>query len=1758
LSNANIANLTGINAFVNLSSLTVNNNTNITTFNPIAYLYKLKYLEFGGIINGNPFSITSLPTSLTVLKINYISNLFTFSPTLPYLRKLIVDGNNIGGVASYSGGSVIYPPSIDTIIFQNMGAQSFHNTYSPQLPIGLKYLSATNDYLQFFGAVPDSITYFNLPHGVVTGAIPNFPALATYINVSGDLVGNSYWGYVTSVPSTIPAGVTYFNILGNQITGNAPSPSSANNVLTHYDISHNSISYCNLSNLNNVINYVNISHNQISNNSLGNLPLSLTYLDVSYNSILWGFNVPKNLTTFGCSHNQLNYINGLDSTTLTTIDISYNQFYQYFPNLPNTVNTLNVSHNQLTGLGNYSSDLRTMCPNLNAFDGSYNQFSSFNLSWFPTSIYSISYRANNLFGAIDLTNQDVYNYPTVSQGVYWNLYYLDFGINHITDITQTPNFQNNYSPSTFMSNNVCPFYCYYAYNTLLCDSNSLTQNSTINLDIGSGNQYSASYLYFDVSKNNLGDSGISKLLSSNLFYKLGCQKTNISKLPQTATYCYALDCSNNINLTCFPPFVHGSNHSSLTELNFTNTSIQCFSNFSPLSSFTSTPSMFTYGMCFPNNVNSCPSFVNINGNLYNDINSNHLLDNADIRVQNVPVKLYKKRTMTLLQKTFSNYYGQYFFDISPSDTFVIKVDTAGTPLVFNTPTIHDTLQAKITPLDSMKFNKDFSMKCKSSYNDLVLKSIHSGMVRQGQNIYCSVEAIDAYNYYNIQNCNVGNLYANVTVILNGGIKYSNAASWSYPPNYVSATLDTIKWINKALSKNNWNLHFDFYCNAPTSLVIGSNVCLQATTTPVGFTDNNLSNNSFTYCTTVLGALDPNLKDNFPTNQLNTTDDNIVYTIHFQNTGTASAINVVVKDTLDHAIDPFSLELLSYSFQPKAIVDSAGHVSFNFINIMLPDTSVSKDSSQGFVQFRVKFKNTLPFAYSLHNQASIYFDYNTPIVTNAAFNIYCPHPIIANKLIQVCNAPYYVFKNDTFYHSVVINDTIKHHFSCDSIFATSIQFIVPYNDTVQQTICYGKSYFYNNHLYSSSGASIDTVHSIFGCDSLYSRLVITLLPLNTTNIFDTVCHLNTFYFNGRNLNTAGIYNDTLLSYFGCDSFIVLHLFVKPYSTVFLNSSTCINYPYYFNNHFLNQSGTYQDTAVSYNGCDSFIVLILTIKNNSSSVINRTTCNNQTYNFNGKICNKTGTFLDTIVNHLGCDSFITLHLTVLPISNYSYNQNVCANQFYTFNNQALNSAGTYFDTLINYVGCDSFITLHLSVLPVSNYSFNQSICANQSFGFNNHSLNIGGNYYDTLQNYLGCDSIIILHLTILPVSNYSFNKNICNGNSFMFNNHVLIVGGTYYDTLINYLGCDSFITLHLTILNTSTATLNQNICSGSSYLFNHQNVNTSGTYFDTIQNYLGCDSLITLYLNVLNSSSNSLVKRICSGQSYYFNGNNLTTAGTYFDTLTNYLGCDSLIILYLQTGTSSINYVTQTICSGQSYMFNNQTLTQSGIYYDTVTVQGGGCYTIVALNLTVLNNSSSSTNATICNGQVYIFCGHNLAASGIYTYHFSNYLGCDSSANLNLTVTIPNVTIQQVDSVLIAQASNSTFQWFDCSTHKSINGATNDSLIPHSTGYYGVIVTTQNCIDTSACYYVGISTGMNYLTNDNFVKIFPNPTNSLLSIEWTNESNIQKIILVDALGRKIKEFGTKGIRQIITMNELEDGIYFLHLIGKTKNVIKVIKE
>lgn len=174
---------------------------------------------------------------------------------------------------------------------------------------------------------------------------------------------------------------------------------------------------------------------------------------------------------------------------------------------------------------------------------------------------------------------------------------------------------------------------------------------------------------------------------------------------------------------------------------------------------------------------------------------------------------------------------------------------------------------------------------------------------------------------------------------------------------------------------------------PDPLLIGTNFTYTVQATTV-LTDADLSNNNCTHVETVVGSFDPNDKQASTTSGSSTSwylalDSSITYTIRFQNTGTAPAVNVVLVDTIGLALELSTLEVLGASHTFSSSLDSARVLRFSFDHILLPDSNANEPASHGFAQFSIRPVAGLSPGQTITNAADIYFDFNPPIRTNTS-------------------------------------------------------------------------------------------------------------------------------------------------------------------------------------------------------------------------------------------------------------------------------------------------------------------------------------------------------------------------------------------------------------------------------------------------------------------------------------------------------------------------------------------------------------------------------------------------------------------------------------------------------------------------------------------------------------------------------------------------------------------------------------------------------
>ena len=232
-------------------------------------------------------------------------------------------------------------------------------------------------------------------------------------------------------------------------------------------------------------------------------------------------------------------------------------------------------------------------------------------------------------------------------------------------------------------------------------------------------------------------------------------------------------------------------------------------------------------------------------------------------------------------------------------------------------------------------------------------------------------------------------YANVGVdtLINKTIKFVannhlHFSSTNTTPNSIVA--DTITWvISQLLPDSSKNILLYLAADVIPQLNLNDTVRCSVFIDSIG--DVNSNDNFSSTLQTVIGSYDPNDKqENFGGIMLlsdATLGKYLSYTIRFQNTGTDTAFNIKVKDTLSTLLDATSFEMIQASHNYTVAIKDGKYITWQFNNINLLDSVNNEPLSHGYISYRIKPKLPLLIGDEIKNAAAIYFDYNPPIFTN---------------------------------------------------------------------------------------------------------------------------------------------------------------------------------------------------------------------------------------------------------------------------------------------------------------------------------------------------------------------------------------------------------------------------------------------------------------------------------------------------------------------------------------------------------------------------------------------------------------------------------------------------------------------------------------------------------------------------------------------------------------------------------------------------------
>jgi len=385
-------------------------------------------------------------------------------------------------------------------------------------------------------------------------------------------------------------------------------------------------------------------------------------------------------------------------------------------------------------------------------------------------------------------------------------------------------------------------------------------------------------------------------------------------------------------------------------------------------------------------------------------------------------------------------------------------------------------------------------------------------------------------------------------------------------------------------------------------------------------------------------------------------------------------------------------------------------------------------------------------------------------------------------------------------------------------------------------------------------------------------------------------------------------------------------------------------------------------------------------------------------------------------------------------------------------------------------------------------------------------------------------------------------LCFGEIYEIEGQIFDEVGTYQVNLLSASGCDSIVNLNVTVLPLNNFNQSATICAGDIFTVGTTQYDQSGVFTNYLQSIDGCDSMVITNLTVQAPIETQQSVEICSGESFQVGTTVYTASGTYNDILQSAQGCDSLVITYLTVQAPIETQQSVEICSGESFQVGTTVYTSSGTYND-ILQSVEGCDSLVITDLTVLAPIETQQTVEICSGESFQVGTTVYTASGTYNEIIQSIEGCDSTVTTVLIVKDPiDLSIDLTGNVLTANTAGATYQWLDCDNGNAIIvGETNQSYTPANTGNYAVELTQNSCVDTSACFLVDYS-GIKDLSSTSLL-VYPNPSiDGHFSIQF--DGAITAIELFDIAGRSILisyaiEKGT------INASALESGKYLIRI-------------
>ena len=253
-------------------------------------------------------------------------------------------------------------------------------------------------------------------------------------------------------------------------------------------------------------------------------------------------------------------------------------------------------------------------------------------------------------------------------------------------------------------------------------------------------------------------------------------------------------------------------------------------------------------------------------------------------------------------------------------------------------------------------------------------------------------------------------------------------------------------------------------------------------------------------------------------------------------------------------------------------------------------------------------------------------------------------------------------------------------------------------------------------------------------------------------------------------------------------------------------------------------------------------------------------------------------------------------------------------------------------------------------------------------------------------------------------------------------------------------------------------------------------------------------------------------------------------------------------------STSSMQTASNCEEYTWTQTGQTYTATGMYSDTIT-NTAGCDSVIWLDLTILDVTTSSITASACDSYTVPSGDETYTVTGNYTDTIPNMAGCDSIITIDLTIGTPDVSVTTSGITITSNATGVTYQWLDCNNNYApIAGETSQSFTATADGDYAVEITDGSCVDTSACQTIA---GVGFSEEENVINIYPNPTDGNIWINLTNFDQFAEVRVYSIDGKLQMSRTINTNNSMLSLAGMSSGLYTVEVIQNEQRFIRKIR-